>query len=81
VDTKKAVAARDAYIKTNEEVARAEVALRQAQLKNQETARALMVATGAQPLKFGGVLYNPSSRGETVFYRPASSKDVLDLGK
>ncbi len=80
VDTKKAVTARDAYIKTNEAVAAAEVALTLAQNRNQEAARALMVATGAQPLKFGGALYNPSCRGETVFYKKAGPpKDVLEL--
>jgi len=80
VDKKKALAARDAYIKTNEAVAAAEIALKQAELKNQTAARALMLATGAEPLKFGGVLYNPAgTRSGGVYYRPASTREVLDL--
>ncbi len=80
VDKKKALAARDAYIKTNEAVARAEIALKQAQNVNQDAAKALMLATGAEPLKFGGTLYNPAgTRSGTVYYRPASTREVLDL--
>ncbi len=48
--------------------------------KNQDAAKALMLATGAEPLKFGGVLYNPAgTRSGNVYYRPASTREVLDL--
>ncbi len=79
VDSKAALKARDAYLATNAKVKDAENALQTAQKANQASARDLMVATGAQPLRFGGVMYNPSSRGEVVFYRPASTKEVLEL--
>lgn len=78
-DAKTQVKLRDAYVASNAEVAKAEAALTAARNANAVNAKALMLATGAQPLKFGGVLYNPSCRGESVFYKAAGSKDVLEI--
>lgn len=81
MDKKAALKARDAYQAAMQEVAKVEATLKLAQKAAQEKARDLMVLTGAQPIKFGGVQYNPTSRGETLFYRPAGSKDILSLDK
>ena len=79
VDAKSAVKARDEYLKATATVNEALAKVNAAKTAQETAARALMVLTGAQPLKFGGTLYNPTSRGETVFYRPAGSKDVLEI--
>lgn len=79
VDMKAAKSCKAELVAAAKAVADAEAAVEKSKTALYTVSAKLMAITGAIPVTIDGVLFNPASRGEKVFYRPAGSATTISL--